>query len=347
MIKQELFGKTSLGEEVYSYTLENESGVRVVVLSWGGVIKSIEIPDKNGNLTDVVLGYDDMEGYEKGSSYFGAFIGRYGNRIINSTFDLNGKTYTLTANNGNHHLHGTFARRVLESAVVGDSVVMTLISPPEEEGYPGTLKVSVKYTLTESSGLVIDYEAESDEDTPVNLTNHSYFNLNGEGKEGIESLTLTLIADRFTPCAKGVIPTGEIASVEGTPFDLRTPRLMKDVIFAEHPQVKAFNGIDHNMIFPDGIDGMKHFATLSSSVTGIKMDCYTTEIAVQLYTGNGIVNDHAPYGKGEKKYQNYGALCLETQHYPASPNFSHFPSTVLKKGDKYHSTTEYRFSVEK
>lgn len=346
MIKQELFGKTSLGEEVYSYTLENESGVRVVVLSWGGVIKSIEIPDKNGNLTDVVLGYDDMEGYEKGSSYFGAFIGRYGNRIINSTFDLNGKTYTLEANNGPNHLHGPFARRVLESAVVGDSVVMTLISPPEEEGYPGTLKVSVKYTLTENSGLVIDYDAESDEDTPVNLTNHSYFNLNGEGGT-IKDLTLRMIADRFTPCGKGIIPTGEIASVEGTPFDFRQGQIMEEAIFGTHPQVEMCRGIDHNLIFPENSGTMKHFATLSSQKTGIKMDCYTTEIAVQLYTGNSIVNDKAPFGKGKKKYENYGALCLETQHYPASPNFSHFPSTILKKGDKYRSTTEYRFSVEK
>lgn len=342
MITEKLFGQTSKGEEVKEYTLTNGT-VEVDIINYGGAVRRIMLADKNGVMQDVVLGWNDVEGYETGSGFYGAFVGRFGNRIINSEFTLNGKTYHLTANNGRNHLHGTFSSRVLYSRIEGDSVVMTLVSPPEEEGYPGTLSVTVRYTINDKNGLEIDYTATTDEDTVINLTNHSYFNLNGQNGRGVQSLSLQIKADRFTPVTEEVIPTGEILSVEGTPFDLREGIIVGDGLASNHPQITMHKTYDHNFIFPKA-DKDIPFATVYSEDTGIKLEAFTTEPAVQLYVKN--VKD-VPATEEGKKNPRQSALCLETQHYPASPNFDHFPSTVLKKGDTYHHFTEYRFSVEK
>lgn len=344
MITENIFGKTSNGEEVKEYIL-SDGRAEVSVINYGGAVRCIKLADKNGVTQDVVLGWDDVEGYEKGSGYYGALVGRFGNRIINSEFTLGGKTYHLKPNNGRNHLHGTFSKRVWESRIEGESVVMTLVSPPEEEGYPGTLRVEVRYslnTLDSESGLVIDYTATTDEDTVINLTNHSYFNLNGQNGKGVQELFLSVLADRYTPVNEEVVPTGEILSVEGTPFDLREGIIVGEGLASDHPQMTMHKTYDHNLIFPDNCG--KHFATVYSSDTGIKMEALTTEPAVQLYVKN--VKDVPPAEEG-KKNPKQSALCLETQHYPASPNFDHFPSTVLKKGDVYRQTTEYRFSVTK
>ncbi len=342
MITEKIFGKTSKGEEVKEYILTNGT-LEVSIINYGGAVRYINVPDKNGVVQDVVLGWDDVEGYEKGSGYYGAFVGRFGNRIINSEFTLNGKTYHLTPNNGRNHLHGTFSKRVLDSRIDGDSVVMSLVSPPEEEGYPGTLSVTVVYTLTENNGLQIGYTAATDEDTVINLTNHSYFNLNGQNGRGVQDLHLQIMADRFTPVNEEVIPTGEILAVDGTPFDLREGLKVGEGLASTHPQMVVTGTYDHNFIFPKS-DSSVPFATVYSEDTGIKMEAFTTEPAVQLYVKN--VKDVPPAEEG-KKNPKQSALCLETQHYPASPNFDHFPSTVLKKGDTYHHFTEYRFSVVK
>ena len=342
MITEKIFGQTSKGDTVKEYTLTNGT-VEVDIINYGGAVRCIKLKDKNGVTRDVVLGWDDVEGYENGSGFYGAFVGRFGNRIINSEFTLNGKTYHLTPNNGRNHLHGTFSNRVLDSHVEGDSLVMTLVSPPEEEGYPGTLNVTVRYTLNDKNGLEIDYVATTDEDTVINLTNHSYFNLNGQNGRGVHDLRLQIIADRFTPVTEEVIPTGEILPVDGTPFDLREGIRVGDGLESTHPQITMHKTYDHNFIFPEG-EGNRLFATVYSEDTGIKLEAFTTEPAVQLYVKN--VKD-VPIAEEGKKNPRQSALCLETQHYPASPNFDHFPSTVLKKGDTYHHFTEYRFSVEK
>lgn len=342
MITENIFGKTSKGEEVKEYILTNGT-VEVSIINFGGAVRYIKLADKNGVVQDVVLGWDDVEGYEKGSGFYGAFVGRFGNRIINSEFTLNGKTYHLTPNNGRNHLHGPFSKRVLDSRVDGDSVVMTLVSLPEEEGYPGKLDITVKYTLNALNGIEMEYIATTDEDTVINLTNHSYFNLNGQNGRGVQELQLQMIADRFTPVNEEVIPTGEILPVDGTPFDLRTPIRVGDGLASDHPQMLVTKTYDHNLIFPEG-EGNRLFATVYSEDTGIKMEAFTTEPAVQLYVKN--VKD-VPVAEEGKKNPKQSALCLETQHYPASPNFDHFPSTVLKKGDTYHHFTEYRFSVKK
>lgn len=342
MITEKIFGKTSKGEEVKEYVMTNGT-VELSVINFGGAVRYIKLADKNGDVQDVVLGWDDVEGYEKGGGFYGAFVGRFGNRIINAEFTLNGKTYHLTPNNGRNHLHGTFSKRVLDSRIDGDSVVMTLVSPPEEEGYPGTLYVTVVYTLTENNGLQIGYTATTDEDTVINLTNHSYFNLNGQNGKGVHDLLLQMNADRFTPVNEEVIPTGEILSVEGTPFDLREGIRVGDGLESTHPQMTITGTYDHNLIFPKA-DREVPFATVYSPDTGIKLEAFTSEPAVQLYVKN--VKD-VPKGEEGKKNPKQSALCLETQHYPASPNFDHFPTTVLKKEDTYHHFTEYRFSVVK
>lgn len=342
MITEKIFGQTSKGEAVKEYTLTN-GRVEVNIINYGGAVRCIKLADKNGVMQDVVLGWNDVEGYEKGGGFYGAFVGRFGNRIINAEFTLNGKTYHLTPNNGRNHLHGTFSKRVLDSRIEGDSVVMTLVSPPEEEGYPGTLDITVRYTLNDKNGLEIEYVATTDEDTVINLTNHSYFNLNGQNGRGVQTLSLQMTADRFTPVNEEVIPTGEILSVDGTPFDMREGITVGDGLASTHPQMVVTGTYDHNLIFPDG-EGNRLFATVYSEDTGIKLEAFTTEPAVQLYVKN--VKD-VPAAEEGKKNPKQSALCLETQHYPASPNFDHFPSTVLKKGDTYHHFTEYRFSVEK
>ena len=332
-----------LSDNFKEYTITN-GGVTVVLLNRGGTIKNIFIKDKNGVLQDVVLGYDTPEEYAGDNTFlcYGALVGRYANRIINAEFEVNGKKYLLEKNNGEHHLRGKFTYRYLDSKIAGEnSVEMTLVSPPEEEGYPGTLTLTLTYTLTDEGGLILDYTATSDEDTVVNLTNHSYFNLNGQKGEGIENHNLTLNADSFTSLTPERILTGNIMSVDGTSFDFRKGANLGAAMSGEDEQMAIFHSLDHNFILSEK-EGMKHAATLTSDTTGISMDVYTTEPAVQVYVKAKYLKEQIT---GDKN-RIHTAVCIEAQHYPSSVTFPEFPSTVLKKGDTYRHTTEYRFSVK-
>ncbi len=330
-----------LDSGIKEYTLDN-GDIKAVILNFGGRIQRILVKDKNGIEQDVVLGYDDAEDYFNDGASYGALVGRYANRIIGARFELEGKEYILEKNNGENHLHGTFAKRLLDSRITGEnSVTMTLTSTPEEEGYPGTLYLSVSYTLTRDSGIVIDYTATTDEDTVVNITNHSYFNLGGQKSAGVEDHILTMTANRYTTLNDNRLVTGEIKSVDGGAFDFRNPIRISDALKIKDPQIELFSAFDHNMILPEE-DGFRYCATLFCPDTGIEMQMFTTEPAVQLYMKNA---GKAEYTGG--KNRKHTALCLEAQHYPSSVNFPDFPSTVLKSTSIYRQTTEYRFTTVK
>ena len=338
------FGATRGGQTVTCFTLHNRSGMSVELLDWGCVVRSIVVPDRDGVPTDVVLGYDDLSGYESGSCFFGAFVGRYANRIKGAAFELNGRTYRLEKNDGENHLHGVYCTSLFAAEASGDTVTFRRRSPDGEEGYPGALEVEVCYTLTEENELRILYAAKAEEDTVVNLTNHSYFNLAGQGRGNIMDHRLHLTCDRFTEGDAQTLPTGRVLPVADTPMDFRTPRLLGEGLCGADPQLVMCQGYDHNLIFPEGQEG-RGFAVCPRS--GIRMDLRTSQPSVQLYTGNYVDGDKAPCGKGGIRYPRYGGFCLETQHYPCSPNFPQFPSTVLWSGETYQSYTVYRFSTEK
>lgn len=329
------FGTLSTGEAVTLYALENASGMRVTVLDYGCTVQSIVFHG-----TDVVLGYDSAAEYEQGGCFFGAFVGRYANRIKGSAFDLNGQHYVIPANEGENHLHGVLVKTLFSASAEDGSLVLRYLSPDGEEGFPGNLVLCVKYTLTDENELIMDYTATTDADTVLNLTNHSYFNLNGHDSGTILSHTLRLNAESFTEGGEGTLPTGNILSVRGTPMDFTAGKPVGQDIDADFPQLRMTDGYDHNFILGGRAGELRHFAALSAE-SGICMDCFTTQPAVQLYTGNfvkGSGKNGAPYGKN-------AALCLETQHYPCSPNFPAFPSTVLHPGEQYRETTVYRFSL--
>jgi aldose 1-epimerase len=344
-ILPESFGTTKNGKAVTRYTLVNSNGVGVRVLSYGCAIQSICVPDRNGDFRDVVLGYSSIDGYEEGSVYLGAFIGRCANRIRGAEFTLNGKTYHLEKNDGNNNNHGAFARRVVDGYIDNDAIVFRFISHPSEEGYPGILSVELRYRLTEDNALEIEYRATTDEDTVVNLTNHAYFNLSGDGSDILDH-SLRLYADRFTEVGGENLPTGEIRIVEGTPLDFRTAKPIGRDIFADDEQIRLCLGYDHNFIINKGDSEPKLFAEASSPKSGITLAAYTTEPGFQLYTGNFLDTDAAPCGKNRVRYPRYGGFALEAQHYPDSPNIPHFPSVVLRKGEKYYQKTVYRFATE-
>lgn len=335
------FGITRDGQEVSLYTLRSASGVEVRILNRGCTIQSILVPDRRGNPVDVVLGYDDLSGYELGSCHHGAFIGRYANRIRNAAFTLNGKTYSLEKNDGENHLHGIYERICFDAAQDGNSLVFRRLSPAGEEGFPGTLSLEIRYTLREDNALVLDYLAHTDADTVLNLTNHTYFNLNGGGD--ILAHTLTLNADRFTEVDNQILPTGRILPVENTPLDFRRGRCVGAAIRTGAPELASFGGYDHNLILRPSTDSLPLAARLLGDQTGIAMEVYTTQPGIQLYTGNFLPADTAPCAKGGIRYPRWGGLCLETQHFPCSPNFLSFPSTVLQPGAEYRHTTIYRF----
>ena len=344
-ITSQPFGAAFDGSEIERFTMVNDNGMQVGVISFGCAIQSILVPDRDGVFRDVVLGYDTAEDYEKGTSFFGAFVGRYANRIKGASFSLNGKTYDLEKNDGRNHLHGILARRNYRGGIRGDSVVFPFVSPPSDEGYPGTLTGEVRYRLTEDNALEIGYTAVSDEDTVINLINHSYFNLNGQ--DGSESLshTLRINADRVTAISEEKVPTGCIPDVGGTPFDFRRGKEIGTDIFSPDPQLRFASGYDHNLI-PNGNAGeLRAIAQAKSQKTGVTLTVFTTEPGVQLYTGNFVSEDAAPHGKHGLRYPNFGGFCLEAQHYLCSPNFPDFPSAVQKKGEVYRQKTVYRFSV--
>lgn len=331
------------------FVLTNAKGMKVAITNYGGRIVSILVPDKTGQLVDVNLGHGSIDEYEANESFFGTLVGRYGNRIGKGQFTLDGKTYKLATNNGPNSLHGGkkgFNAKMWEATPEGNNVLkLHYVSADGEENYPGTLTVDVTYTLTDDNGIRIAYQATTDKNTIVNLTNHAYFNLNGEGSGSVADHLVQINADRYTPVDATLIPTGELAPVEGTPFDLRKPVAIGERQDADHPQIKHGGGFDHNFVLNGGQTAEPRLiATVTSPKTGISMDVLTTEPGVQFYGGNFLNGQRI--GKTGSAYDKRNAFCLETQHYPDSPNQPKFPSTVLKPGETYKTTTEYRFSVK-
>jgi aldose 1-epimerase len=338
--------------DAQTYTLTNANGVEVRTIPYGAIITSIKVPDRNGRIDDVVLGFDTPDGYRGTHPYFGAIVGRYGNRIAKGHFTLDGTTYTLATNNGPNHLHGGVkgfdkvewkAEPFERNGAKG--VAYTYVSRDGEEGYPGEVTARVTYTLTPANELVIDYDATTTKATPVNLTQHSYFNLAGEGSGDILGHLLTIDADRFTPVDATLIPTGELAPVAGTPFDFRQPTAVGARIGADDPQLKNGTGYDHNWVLNGTAGQLRHAAKVEDPKSGRTLDVSTTEPGVQFYTGNFL--DGTITGKAGHVYKQRNALCLETQHYPDSPNHANFPSTILRPGERYQTKTVFAFGVNK
>ncbi|MCX7715648.1 MAG: galactose mutarotase [Clostridia bacterium] len=349
MIKREDFGKMLSGKDVYLFILDNGRGLKAEILNYGGIVKNLFVTDKNGKYVDVVLGRDTFEDYLNNFGFYGAAIGRHANRIANARFELGGKIYTVGANEGKNSLHGGlegFDKKLWDVETLdGDepALVLSMISPDMEEGFPGTLKVIMTYTLTKENAFKINYRAVSDKDTVVNLTNHSYFNLAGHASGKMTDQVLQIFADFYTPNCSECMPTGEVLSVAGTPFDFRTPKKVGQDINADHKQIQMFGGYDHNFAL-DG-RGYRLGAVLSCLENGITMEMYTDKPAVQLYTTNGV--EKGRICKDGTIYEVHQALCLETQFFPNAMKFSHYPSPILNAGEEYNYTTEYRFIVNK
>jgi aldose 1-epimerase len=346
------FGKTADGQNVDIFTLTNKRGLEVKITNFGGIITSLKVPDRNGKLEDIVLGFDNLDAYLKGHPYFGALIGRYGNRIAKGRFTLNGHEYKLAVNNGENHLHGGikgFDKVVwtAQSARIRDGVALklTYLSKDGEEGYPGNLRVIVVYRLTNQNELKISYSATTDKDTVINLTSHSYFNLAGQGNGDILNHELFINAFKFTPTDAGSIPTGELKSVTGTPFDFTTRNMhtIGERINNDDEQLKFGNGYDHNFVLNGRIAKLREAASVYEPTSGRIMEIWTTEPGVQFYSGNFL--DGTLTGKDGKAYQRRYGFCLETQHFPDSPNRPSFPTTVLRKGEFYHSLTIHKFKA--
>lgn len=332
------------------YKLRNAHGVEVDAMNYGGIIMSIRVPDRKGQIADVVLGHETMEGYIPNPPYLGAIVGRYANRIANGTFTLDGKTYHLPKNDGPNTLHGgttrTFDKVVWEAEGLKgkNAVAFTYLSKDGEEGFPGNLKTTVTYTLNNDNELTIDYEATTDKATPINLSQHSYFNLKGEGNGDILDHEVLINADRFTPVDKNLIPTGELRSVKGTPLDFTTPTKVGARIDDPYEQMALAHGYDHNFVINRQGDGMALAARVTEPTTGRVLEVSTTQPGVQFYTGNFL--DGSVTGKHGHVYKRRFGFCLETQHFPDSPNHPNFPSTILRPGETFHQTTVFKFSVK-
>ncbi len=341
------FGATQAGVQVHIYTLTNKDGLEARITNYGGIVVSLKTPDRNGAMADVVLGFDSLAGYVSNPSpYFGALIGRYGNRIAHARFTLDGVQYKLAANNGENSLHGGtrgFDKVVWTPRELPDGgLELTYSSKDGEEGYPGNLKATVSYHLTDANELRIEYAAVTDKDTVLNLTNHSYFNLKGAGSGDILHHQIAINADRFTPVDAGLIPTGELREVAGTPFDLRKKSTEIGArIDEKDEQLKLGKGYDHNFILSREESGLSGAARVEEPTSGRVLEVHTTEPGIQFYTGNFL--DGTITGKGGKVYGHRSGLCLETQHFPDSPNQPKFPSTLLKPGQKFESITVWRF----
>jgi aldose 1-epimerase len=348
-IEKKVFGTMPNKKDVYIYTLKNSNGIKVEICTYGGTIVSAIIPDKNGNFHDVILGYDNLESYLKGNKYFGALIGRFGNRIQHGKFTLNDEEYKVAQNNGKNHLHGGlhgFDKVVWDSKIV-DSETNTLelsyFSINGEEGYPGNLNVKVKYVLTEDNAIEINYTATTDKDTIVNLTNHAYFNLSGHSSGDILNHKLIINADSFTVNDKFSIPTGEIKPVDGTPMDFRTLTPIGKNIASDYDQIILGNGFNHNWVLNTNGSDTLIAAQVVTENTGIVMDVYTTTPGIQFYTANSL--DGSDLGKNKTIYNIRNGFCLETQYFPNSINCDNFDSPILKVGDVYKHKTIYKFSI--
>jgi aldose 1-epimerase len=347
-VTKQSFGKTASGENIDLYTLRNIHGVEAKITNYGGIVVSLKVPDRSGKFDDVVLGFNDLADYLKPHPYFGALIGRYGNRIAKGRFTLNGVEYKLAVNNGENTLHGGL--KGFDKAIwtgretktkAGPAVVLNYLSKDGEEGYPGNLSVRVTYTLTNSDDLRIDYSASTDKDTVTNLTHHSYFNLAGEGNGDILNHRILINATKFVPTDAGSIPTGELRPVAGTPFDFLKTTAIGARINQDEEQLKLGNGYDHTWVINGRPGTLRLAAQVYEPTSGRRMQVWTTEPGVQFYTGNFL--DGTLTGKSGKIYQRRFGFCLETQHFPDSPNQPSFPTTTLKKGATYTSTTIYRF----
>ncbi len=345
-VSEAAWGKTAEGTPVKIFTIDDHD-IKVRITTFGARVVSIEAPDRNGKMADVVLGYDDVGGYEKDTkTYFGSIVGRYGNRIAKGTFSLDGKTYHIPLNNNGNALHGGpegFSTKVWAGKEIPDGVEMTLVSPDGDMGFPGQLTAHVRYTVVGKS-LEIRYTATTTKPTVVNLTNHSYFNLNGNGKGNILNEVMMIPADRYTPVNATQIPTGELAPVEGTPFDFRKPTAIGARINDANEQLKIGGGYDHNWVLNDGSDNLHVSAKVYDPESGRTLTEMTTQPGVQFYSGNFL--DGTQHGKYGVTYEKYSGFCLETQHFPDSPNEPKFPSTELKPGQVMHSETVFTFGVK-
>ncbi len=341
---------THNGKAITLYTLTNSHGVEVRAMNYGGIIVSIRVPDRNGQLADVVLGHETLEGYIPNPPYLGAIVGRYANRIANGTFTLDGKTYTLPKNDGPNTLHGgttrTFDRVVWDGEALKNGVAFTYLSKDGEEGFPGNLRIKVTYTLTEANELMVDYEATTDKATPINVSQHSYFNLAGEGNGDILNHEIMINADRFTPVDKNLIPTGELRPVKGTPLDFTTPTRIGARIDDKYEQLVLGHGYDHNFVINSkpNQNGMKLAARVHEPTSGRSLEVWTTQPGVQFYTGNFL--DGSVVGKQGHIYKRRYGFCLETQHFPDSPNHPDFPTTILKPGETFREKTVFKFEAK-
>ncbi|MBV8893070.1 MAG: galactose mutarotase [Acidobacteria bacterium] len=348
---KESFGSTPDGKPVDVYTFTNAHRIEVRVINYGGIITALRVPDRNGKLDDIVLGFDNLAGYLNNKPYFGAIIGRYANRIANGKFSLDGRDYTLAKNNGPNSLHGGSRgfNNVLWRADPfrnrqGRGVILSYLSKDGEEGYPGNLDVKVTYTLSDANELLVDYLATADKATPINLTQHTYFNLGGEGNGDVLAEELRLNADRFTPIDKDLIPTGEIRSVKGTPLDFTQSTRIGARINDPYDQLLFAHGYDHNFVLKAAEGRLQLAARVHEPNRGRVLEVSTTQPGIQFYSANFL--DGTLVGKHGHRYKQREAFCLETQHFPDSPNHANFPSTILRPGKTFHSRTVFKFSVQ-
>ncbi|MBR6271706.1 MAG: galactose mutarotase [Lachnospiraceae bacterium] len=342
------FGRTKDGQKVTAFEMSSGGGMRVRILDLGATVQSITVPDRDGELRDVVLGYDNPVSYENGTCYYGAVVGRCANRIGNARFVLDGREYQLEKSPGeSNHVHGVFYKKMFEASTEDEALVLRYFSPDMEEGFPGNLSLEVRYSLTEDNALEISYKAETDAPTVLNLTNHTYFNLDGQDGSTIFDHKVRLNSSRFTEYAGSFAQTGNIISVDNTPLDFRKEQSIRARFDDDYPQLRLCTGYDHNMIL-DGIEGeLKPAGTARSEKSGIFVEAFTTEPAIHFYSGNYMHFDPVPYGKNGVRYPKNGGLCFEAQHYPDSVNHPGFPSTVLRPGETYRQKTIYRFKTER
>ena len=350
-LSEKEYGVLDDGTIIKQYIFENDNQMKVKIINYGAIVVSIEVPDKYGKINDVVLGYDSIEGYVQDPSYFGAIVGRIGNRIAKGKFSLDGQDYTLAINNNENHLHGGikgFNKRVWSPEIIklndAPALKLTYVSSDGEEGYPGNLTLEVTYSISSENELIIDYLGKTDKATILNPTNHSYFNLGGEGSGDILDHILKINADYFTPVDEGLIPLGDHKSVLGTPMDFLSPKKIGDRINNNDDQLKVGLGYDHNWVFNDWDGTLKLGVSLFDPQSGRLMEVLTTEPGVQFYSGNFL--DGTNIGKNQKAYQYRSALCLETDHFPDSQNNPNFPSVVLRPGEEYKQKTIYKFSAK-